>query len=173
MPDETSADGTGGREALSDERLAELKRLANEVCTCGSSDCDEGTQFGLTPSQANELLAEVERLNEVLHASTVIRNAAESTSRLHKSLVSALREDRNKAREEWAAAAQRAETVERALAEMRERIALGLERDSNRLDQDAECYADERSPLLRAQAEALWDAARDVRSGEKEVADGG
>lgn len=116
---ETSAGEAGGREALSDERLAELKRLANEVCTCGSSDCDEGTQFGLTPSQANELLAEVERLNEVLHANTVIRNAAESTGRVYKSLAGRLREERDQARTERKAAATRAETAERELAGLR------------------------------------------------------
>lgn len=51
---------------------------------------------------------------------------------------------------------------------VRERIALSLERASNQQDQDAERYADERSPLLRAQAEALWDAALAVRSGDED-----
>lgn len=57
------------------------------------------------------------------------------------------------------------------IGETRERIALALERRSNRDDQDAERYADERSPLLRAQAEALWDAARKIRSGREGVDD--
>ena len=46
-----------------------------------------------------------------------------------------------------------------------ERVVFNLERESNELDQDAERYADERSPLLSAQAEALWGAARSVRTG--------
>jgi hypothetical protein len=50
--------------------------------------------------------------------------------------------------------------------QVREQIALGLERKSNKRDQDAERHADERSPLLQAQAEALWDAARAIRAGE-------
>jgi hypothetical protein len=49
---------------------------------------------------------------------------------------------------------------------MRERIALNLERQSSRLDQDGERCADERSPRLEAKAEALWDAARQIRAGQ-------
>lgn len=49
--------------------------------------------------------------------------------------------------------------------QVRERIARGLELKSDQCDQDAEAYADERSPLLSAQGEALWDAARQIRDG--------
>lgn len=58
------------------------------------------------------------------------------------------------------------------IGETRERIALILERRSNRHNQDAERHADERSPLLQAQAEALWDAARKIRSGKEGNDDG-
>lgn len=57
-----------------------------------------------------------------------------------------------------------------ALTAERERIALYLERTSNGLDQDAERFADERSPLLQAQAEALWDAAQRIRAGGVDAA---
>jgi hypothetical protein len=53
----------------------------------------------------------------------------------------------------------------------RDRTALALERESNKLDQDAERYADERSPLLAAQAEALWDAAQQIRGGKGQQAE--
>jgi len=47
----------------------------------------------------------------------------------------------------------------------RERIVLDLEAASNKCDQEAERVADERSPLLSAQSDALWDAARRIREG--------
>lgn len=50
--------------------------------------------------------------------------------------------------------------------QVRERIARNLELTSDRYEQDAERHADERSPLLEAQSEALWDAARLVREGK-------
>lgn len=49
---------------------------------------------------------------------------------------------------------------------LREHIACGLELKSNKYDQDAELNADERSPLLSAQSDALWDAARLIRAGQ-------
>jgi hypothetical protein len=50
--------------------------------------------------------------------------------------------------------------------QVRERIASDLERKSNNLDQDAERHADERSPLLSAESEALWSAAWSIREGK-------
>lgn len=53
----------------------------------------------------------------------------------------------------------------RAAAETREQIAADLKRNAEQLSRDAEEYADERSPLLEAQADALWDAAYNVLAG--------
>lgn len=52
--------------------------------------------------------------------------------------------------------------------QLRERIARWLELRSDKCDQDAESYADERSPLLSAESEALWKAARLIRAGKDE-----
>ena len=51
---------------------------------------------------------------------------------------------------------------------MREQIARNLELTGDKCDQDAECHADERSPLLSAQSDALWAAARLIRFGKVE-----
>lgn len=85
-------------EPLSDARLAELARRANEFCNCGTSDCEEGTQYGLTPNQANELLAEVQRLRSLEDSYIVALDQANvgDIQRL----------------------ARRAETAERALADL-------------------------------------------------------
>ena len=68
-------------EAMSEERLAELERRAAEDCNCGNSDCEEGTQYGLTPNQANELLAEVKRLRALEAQETPWRRMVESDLR--------------------------------------------------------------------------------------------
>ena len=68
-------------EAMSEERLAELTRRAAEDCNCGNSDCEEGTQYGLTPNQANELLAEVKRLRALEAQETPWRRMVESDLR--------------------------------------------------------------------------------------------
>ncbi len=48
---------------------------------------------------------------------------------------------------------------------LRDQIARELELAGDKCDQDAAAYADERSPLLSAQGNALWDAARRIRNG--------
>jgi hypothetical protein len=55
--------------------------------------------------------------------------------------------------------------------QVREHIACELELKSNKCDQDAELHADERSPLLGAQSDALWTAAQLIRAG-REANDG-
>ena len=50
-------------------------------------------------------------------------------------------------------------------AEAREQIAAELERDAEQLRREADECANERSPLLKAQADALADAALRIREG--------
>lgn len=48
-------------EAMSEERLAELRRKTNSACTCGIDDCDEYAG-SLSRDEANAVLDELDRL---------------------------------------------------------------------------------------------------------------
>jgi hypothetical protein len=120
---------------------------------CLSAPCPRDLAVAL----ARQLLAEVKRLRDVERQlrATVADEAV------------AIGQDLERDEELKRLHAQAAE-----IGKTQERIALSLKRMSNKLDQDAERYADERSPLLTAQAEALWDAAQMVTDGEwREVTD--
>jgi hypothetical protein len=98
-------------EAMSEERLAELTHRANEVCDCGDSDCEGDTQLVLTSKEASELLAEIDRLNTALDANRVVRNAAESSSRIYKGVVDRLKAQRTELRAENAGLREHLNTI--------------------------------------------------------------
>lgn len=154
---ETNAD-----DAVAAELAALLPRLPRTKITPGTISqtiidrwYDYETEYRQTIA---ELRAELAAARE--HAQT----AHDQTAELGGHVVQ-LRQEGRKLRTNYL-------DVTTELAELRERIALDLERASNLHDQDAERHADERSPLLQAQAEALWDAARKIRSGKEGDGDG-
>lgn len=104
-PHETSAGETGGREAMSDERLAEIRQIA--------ADSRAVVARHLTAA-LRELLAEVLRL----------RANAEADWRGITTALDGWNEEAGNAWRAYAEQRQRAETAERALAEMRERLEL-------------------------------------------------
>ena len=74
--------------AMSDEALAEIKEHNGEY---GLGDAIE---------IISELLAEIDRLKEVLDANRVVRNAAESSSRTYRAVVDMLKIQRTELRDE-------------------------------------------------------------------------
>lgn len=102
MTEQTSAGETGGREAMSDARLAEIRHLVYAIDLPG----------GAYPSLTRELLAEVQRL----------RANAEADWRGITTALDGWNEEAGNAWRAYAEQRQRAETAERELAGMRERI---------------------------------------------------
>jgi len=80
-------------EAMSEERLAQIEKLAAMNPGCDSMPI-------LYSRALSEALAEVKRLNTVLDANRVVRNAAESSSRTYKSVVDMLKIQRTELRDE-------------------------------------------------------------------------
>lgn len=78
-------------EAMSEERLTEIRAYNDEYGVGGATDAD---------SIVTDLLDEVQRLNTVLDANRVVRNAAESSSRTYKAVVDRLKAERTRLRAE-------------------------------------------------------------------------
>lgn len=78
-------------ESISDERLAEIRQIA--------ADSRAVVARHLTAA-LGELLAEVDRLNTVLDANRIVRNAAESSSRTYKAVTERLKAERTRLRAE-------------------------------------------------------------------------
>jgi uncharacterized small protein (DUF1192 family) len=77
---------------ITDEQIESVRR------DLGLPVAERGAAFA--PFVVRKLLAEVDRLNTVLDANRVVRNAAESSSRTYKSVVDMLKIQRTELRDE-------------------------------------------------------------------------
>lgn len=172
---ETSAGETGEREAsgtwfgpepITDEQIATLRRDLEHPLSLNWGS--------FAPFVVRKLLAEVERLNTVLDANRVVRNAAESSSRTYRGAMELLKTQRTQLRAERDAAILRAETAERALAEMRERIAEEISEVAERYKRRAE-DADRSDPagrlVLVVKGEACASVAEWIREERHDIPD--
>lgn len=123
-----SADSWYDDAPITDEQIEAVRRdLDTPVAQRGAA---------FAPFVVRKLLAEIDRLNTVLDANRVVRNAAESSSRTLKGVVELLKTQRTQLRAELdkcaalnlnlvnenAEATTRADAAERELAEVRERM---------------------------------------------------
>ena len=172
----------GQREPISPERLAQIR----EECGPGSVYFSGAAGDGLVV-MANELLDEIDRLTEVLEASRVVRNAAESSCRVYKAVVDRLKADRTRLRAELdrcaglnrdlvkenVDATTRADTAVRELAELgRVEYEIGI-RQPGEDDAQQYCGFSEADVRARAAEQGATYVERVCRRGEWKAAEDG
>lgn len=126
-------------EPMSDERLAEIRQIAAN---------SRAVVARRLTAALNELLAEVDRLNVVLDANRVVRNAAESSSRTCKGVVELLKAERTQLRAELAE--MRAEATDPYNPQ---HIAQAVKRARRQRDEAVEAIAAERDEYVDELAE--------------------